>query len=402
MAPTARDGWHHDGWRRRPYIADGNASLVASAAVTTGARSIDGAATRTAGGGHARLLGFTLVILSACGYGSGPLFAKPVYAAGLDWLTLLAWRFLFGVVLSWAWVLAWPANRAALRRISPRRTAALLALGALFVGNSAAHFASLETVPASLAALILYIYPALVAVISIRFGRRLEGRRAWVALAIATLGVSLSLGGIDPTNAPPVHGLVLIIASPVIYSIWIVLAARVGGERPGRPEHPAQEPPIEPHDAPPVLEIEARSAAGAREVGGQHAAEETEPAIAAAILMTSTAVLYWVAAMITGRPTDPARIPAQAWPALLGLGIFTTAIAIQAFYAGARRIGAAQAALVSTVEPIYTIALATLLFAERLTAIQALGGVLVIAAVVLAQTGREQQGGRLRAAADPA
>ena len=37
----------------------------------------------------------------------------------------------------------------------------------------------------SLAALIVYIYPALVAVMSLRFGRRLEGRRAWFALALA-------------------------------------------------------------------------------------------------------------------------------------------------------------------------------------------------------------------------
>ena len=83
----------------------------------------------------------------------------------------------------------------------------------------------------------------------------------------------------------------------------------------------------------------------------------------------------------------PAQIPADAWLPLFGVGLVSTALAFQTFYAGVRRIGAAQAAIVSTVEPIWTITLATLLFAETLTALQIVGGVLVIAGVLLAQTG---------------
>jgi drug/metabolite transporter (DMT)-like permease len=49
-----------------------------------------------------RLLGVALAAASACGYGSGPLFAKSVYEAGLDWLALLYWRFLIGGLLVWA------------------------------------------------------------------------------------------------------------------------------------------------------------------------------------------------------------------------------------------------------------------------------------------------------------
>ena len=72
-----------------------------------------------------RLIGIALVVISACGYGSGPLFAKPAYAAGVDWLTLLAWRFLFAAVLSWGWLLIWPAQRRALRNaVAPARAGA--------------------------------------------------------------------------------------------------------------------------------------------------------------------------------------------------------------------------------------------------------------------------------------
>jgi drug/metabolite transporter (DMT)-like permease len=318
--------------------------------------------------GRERKLGIALVVISACGFGSGALFAKPIYAAGVDWLTLLAWRFLFAAVASWLWLLAFPAHRRALRSLSRRRVLVLVLLGVLYLGNSGTYFAGLETVPASLAALIVYLYPALVAVMSIRFARRLEGRRAWAALGLATLGVALAVGGIEPGTAPPIEGLLLIIAAPIIYAVWIILAARLGGERADQRDDAA--PAVPPYDSESAAEPES-----------------TEPAPAAAIMLTATAAGWWLAGLAVDRPLMPADIPAEAWPHLFGVGIIATAIALQAFYAGARRIGAAQASLVSTVEPIYTIVLATLLFGEMLGPVQVVGGVLVIVGVLFAQLG---------------
>jgi drug/metabolite transporter (DMT)-like permease len=103
-------------------------------------------------------------------------------------------------------------------------------------------------------------------------------------------------------------------------------------------------------------------------------------------MLTATWLVWLTVATVAGRPVLPADVPAAAWLPLIGVGVVSTAVAVQAFYAGARRIGAAQAALVSTVEPVYTITLATLLFLERLTVVQVVGGVLVIGAVLIAQT----------------
>jgi drug/metabolite transporter (DMT)-like permease len=301
-----------------------------------------------------------LVLVSACAFGSGALFAKPVYAAGLDWMTLLAWRFGFAALASWIWLLARAADRRALRRLSRRRVLVLLLLGLVYVINSGTYYAALQTVPASLAALIVYIYPALVAVLVLRWGRRLPGRRSWVALGIATLGVLLALGGIPAAAAPPFSGIALAVASPIIYAVWIILSARLSGERPVTV------------DALPPEAIEA--------------AEETDPAPAAALMITATWVVYFVAATATGRPTNPFDVPPTAWVGLVGVGLVSTAVAIQSFYAGTKRIGAAQAALVSTVEPIWTISFAMILFGERLGVLQLLGGALVIGGVILAQT----------------
>jgi drug/metabolite transporter (DMT)-like permease len=108
---------------------------------------------------------------------------------------------------------------------------------------------------------------------------------------------------------------------------------------------------------------------------------------ATALMMTATAAVYWLGAIGTGQRVLPTEIPPGAWMGLAGVGVLSTFVAIQTFYAGAQRIGAAQAALISTVEPIWTIVLAGFLFAIALTPIQLAGGVLIILAVLLAQTG---------------
>ena len=152
---------------------------------------------------------------------------------------------------------------------------------------------------------------------------------------------------------PPLGALGLIVASPVIYSVWIVLSARLSGER--------------------------------RESVGREAGDGADAAAVTALMITATAATYWLGALALGVPVAPDRIPAAAWPGLVGVGVVATFVAIQTFYAGARRIGAAQAALVSTIEPIWTIALAGILFGQSLGPTQLLGGAFIIVGVLIAQ-----------------
>ncbi len=77
-----------------------------------------------------------MAALAGAAYGTGPLFAKGVYGAGLDWIALLAWRFLFATLVSWAWLLAQPRARAALSQLDRRTIGRLLFTGAFFVVNA--------------------------------------------------------------------------------------------------------------------------------------------------------------------------------------------------------------------------------------------------------------------------
>ncbi len=304
---------------------------------------------------RSRLLGIALIVLSAVSFGSGGLFARPAYAAGIDWLTLMAWRFLIAGGCGWLLVVFSPAARRSLRHLTRRQVLGSMFLGLWYVSNTAAYYAGITTTPLSLAALIVYIYPPVVAVLALFFGRPLEGRRAWFALGIAVAGVVLSVGSIDTASMPPLAGLVAVIVAPLFYSVWIILAARLAGEQSDR--------------------------TGA-EVEGS-----ADSSVTGAIILSTTGAIYWTWALSTGHPVLPAEIPGGAWPGILGVGVIAGFLATQGFYAGAQRIGAAQAALLSTVEPLWTIVAAYLVLGEVLSPLQLAGGALILAGVILSQTG---------------
>lgn len=316
-----------------------------------------------------RATGIALVVVSAIAFGSGGLFAKPVYATGVDWLTLMAWRFAIGGGMAWVVLAFRPGSRRALRALPRRTLLGAIGLGVLYVGNTATYYAGLETMPLGLSALIVYLYPPIVAVLALRLGLPLQGRRAWSALGIAVLGVVLAVGGINPDATPPLSGILLILAAPIIYAVWIILAARLSGERSDR------------------VGSDADDGANASAIG--------------AVMLTSTAAVYWIVALGIGHPVQPATIPQDAWPGIIGVAIVAGFIPVQAFYAGAQRIGAAQASLVSTIEPLWTIVAAGVIYGERLEPVQLLGGALILFGVLLSQTGRPRGAEATRAADEP-
>ena len=302
-----------------------------------------------------RLPWILLVVVSAIGYGSGSLFAKAIYPTGFDWLDLLVWRHLLATLILGAIVLALPAGRAALRSLTRERALRSFAIGLFFTANAATYFGSLTWIDASLAGLMTYAFPAIVAVLSIFFAHAPSGPRPWIALAIATTGVVLGVGGIPEAKEPALIGLALGIASPIIYRCYIILAARLAGE--------------------------TKSGTGATRGGG------TSPLAAIPISLFGTAVGMFVLRAALGRELLPLPIPDGALLPIIGVATIAGIIPIGAFYIGAQRLGAARAALISTVEPIFTIVAAGYLFSESLAPLQLVGGALILGAVLVAEWG---------------
>jgi drug/metabolite transporter (DMT)-like permease len=281
--------------------------------------------------------GVALCLLSAVGFGLMAVFAKKAYAHDVSVLTLLAVRFTLAACAFWAIV----ASRRALghRTVPPARRVVLagLALGAVgYAAQSGGYFGALTRIDASLTALLLYVYPALVFVGALLLGREHIDRRRIVALVLATGGATLVLAG-SGTGHLDALGVALGLSAAVAYSVYILVADRV--------------------------------------VGG------IDAFLLSALIATGAASTLWVAGLVSGTLNLGFDLAGWGWIVCLALG--STVVAISAFLAGLPKVGPATASIVSTVEPMVSVGMAMVVFGERLGVVQVAGGSLVLAAVVL-------------------
>ncbi len=290
-------------------------------------------------------MGVLLALGAAAGFASGPIWAVQAYEVGLDWLGVLMWRFIIASVVTWTIVLLTPADRRQLWGLERREVFLLAMLGLMYIGNAATYYIAVERIPASTAVLISHSSLAMIAVLSLRFGRPLSGRRAWIGLVLAGTGVAIIVGA--PGGTADALGLSFAFASAVLHATWAVLAARRAGER------------------------------------REGTVQGTGSGTAVAIMFPAAALGLIILALIRGSgPLIPDLGPGSAWPFLLPFGIIS-ALGIRAWYAATGRIGVARVSIISTAEPAMTIGLAMLVLSESLTIVQAIGAVAILIAVVL-------------------
>jgi drug/metabolite transporter (DMT)-like permease len=101
------------------------------------------------------------------------------------------------------------------------------------------------------------------------------------------------------------------------------------------------------------------------------------------VIISGAAVAFGLLAALNHQLALPVAL--SGWAVAVGLAVVPTMLAISLFLAGLPRVGAARAALLSTWEPVVTVGLAVLLLGDRMSPIQVLGGVLVLAAVMVVQ-----------------
>jgi drug/metabolite transporter (DMT)-like permease len=68
--------------------------------------------------------------------------------------------------------------------------------------------------------------------------------------------------------------------------------------------------------------------------------------------------------------------------ACVAIALVSTAVAMATFFAGIQRLGAADAATLSTLEPVVTFILAAVFLGEAVSALQIIGGAIVLGAVI--------------------
>jgi drug/metabolite transporter (DMT)-like permease len=104
---------------------------------------------------------------------------------------------------------------------------------------------------------------------------------------------------------------------------------------------------------------------------------------------------FAIAAVFWACVTPPWRIvaakyPASMWVQFAVLGVFSTLVPFRCFYAGLKRLPAAEAGVIASAEPVVAILAAFLFLGEGLKPAQMLGAAMVIVAAVLASRGHPE------------
>jgi drug/metabolite transporter (DMT)-like permease len=107
-----------------------------------------------------------------------------------------------------------------------------------------------------------------------------------------------------------------------------------------------------------------------------------DPLAASAYVSSGAACSFLAAAVVVGGRGLQGAAP-SAYAAGVAMAVVGTAVAIAAFLAGLARVGSAWASIVSSFEPVFTVALGVAVLGDRLGPGKVAGGVAVVAGAVL-------------------
>jgi len=286
------------------------------------------------------------VIISAACFGTLAVLTPLAYESAeppVSPLALLTWRFVIAAALLAAVATLRDRRSLAVPRADLGRFALLALTG--YGAASVCFFYALTFADASVVAVLLYAYPAFVTIAGwVFFGEKATWMQGG-AVAVTFLGCALVVGLGSGQTYASWQGIALGLGAALGYTLFNLLSARW---IPGRSR----------------LTMMAYTFGMAALV----------PA-AGALLAGGTAAL------------STATWTSTTWWLLGAIVLIPTFAAVVLYLEGIAGLGPAQAAVVSTLEPLFTIALAAVVLGERLTTLQMAGAVLVLGGVLVAEIG---------------
>lgn len=278
-----------------------------------------------------RFPGIIFILISSVAFGAMPIFASYAYKYGSDPITLLFLRFSLASAIMLIYNIflnkRFPTGRVLIISI--------LMGGIGYAGQSFSYFTALLYAPAGTVAILLYLYPALVAGISILFLKQKITFPEIIALFLALAGTVCVIGF---TSGGKTLGIILGISAALIYSTYIITGSRI--------------------------------------------MPKTDVITSSTVIMMSAAAVFTVAVMIRGSQL-PTHV--QGWCAVGAIVVLSTVIAIITFFEGLKRIGPVHSSMLSTFEPVVTIALSWMAFGEGITYAKFIGAAMILTAgIVLA------------------
>jgi drug/metabolite transporter (DMT)-like permease len=284
-------------------------------------------------------IGILYIFAAVLGYSFLPVFINHLLDAGVKPLDIALWRYLIVTPVFWILASVRPAGNVRLPRL--RIT---LFLGPLLAIAAVVAFFGLDLIPPGTYVVIFYTYPAMVAIIALFMGERLSSW-GWVALAMTLVGVGLSApdfsDGMRGENLP---GVLLALLNALVVAVYFVVSNR-------------------------LLRGRANTIASVVQ--------------ASAWTVSGTLFSLFAAALLAGFNIPQSQ---DVWVNLVGLALVSTLLPIFALNIGIQKLGPTRAAIFGTVEPLTTSLLALIFLGEMMQPIQWLGGVVIVASVILLQT----------------
>lgn len=165
-----------------------------------------------------RRIGLTYGAFASASYGTNPLFALPLYAAGIGVNSVLFYRYALALAIYFFWL---KFIKQISLKITLKESVILLILGLFFSLSSYTLFDAFKYIEAGIACTILFIYPVLVAVIMAIFFKEKITKTVITSIALITVGISLLYHGKEGATLN-LHGVLIVILSALLYSLYIV------------------------------------------------------------------------------------------------------------------------------------------------------------------------------------
>ena len=290
--------------------------------------------------------GVALVVGGALLMAAKGIVTKWLYRFGIQLEALLLLRALMSLPLIWGW--AW--WRGELKRVmaAPRAVLSAAALGGLsgyYVGTWC-DFRALQLIDASLERVLLFTYPAMVVLARALWARRAPQLREVAAVSVTYVGVLLAVGGFDTELwRANQTGALLVLSSAALFAGYLFAneyaASRIGSVG--------------------FLVVAATSAAAA---------------LTGHFLVTSTSAAL--------------SLPPQVWWSVLLMTAFTNVVPLFMLSAGVGQLGAARAAVLTSVGPPATLFLAWWWLGESMHGLQWVGSLLCVSGVLILEVGRKR------------
>ena len=274
-------------------------------------------------------------IVAASAFGCADVLTKYTFIAGADVLTNTLFRGFVGLPMLAAALLFGARPKA----LGARATAVAVGIGLLFAGNVFCLFKAIELVPVPLAILTYFVYPVATGLLAALFRLEAMGLRGLFAAIAAFFGLAALLNG--GHDAGQLAGIGFALAAAAC-RVVILLVTRVG-------------------------------LTGA------------DPRLTTWYSILVSTSVFAAMALASGDWQPPAS--AGGWAAMLGSSVAMT-IALLCIFISTARVGPFRTALFMNLEPLIATIGSALFLGEGITAVQALGGAVMIGALVVFQMRR--------------